>query len=308
LVILKNKKGIASMTFQRKLLPSTSMLMAFDAAARTGSFTDAAQELSLTQGAISRQIQALEAQLNIELFSRNKRSIQLTSKGQVYAKEVNQALQLILNASLNAITSPLSGTLNLAILPTFGTRWLIPKFTDFLEKHPDITVNFISKLTPFDFHSENLHLAIHYGSPDWPNTQSTFLMGEESIPVCSPKLLEKHPLNNINDLQNLPLLHLATRPNAWQDWFLQHQAIPPSGQGMLFEQVSIIAKAATAELGVALLPKFLIQSELDKKELVPALDLPVTSSFGYYLVTPNEQLTYPPVVAFTQWLLTIAKS
>lgn len=295
------------MAFQRKLLPSTSMLMAFDASARTGSFTAAAQELNLTQGAISRQVQALEDQLNITLFIRAKRSIHLTDKGQLYAKEIHQALQLILNASLNVITNPLSGTLNLAILPTFGTRWLIPRFTDFLEKHPDITVNFISKLTPFDFHSENLHMAIHYGSPDWPNTQSTFLMGEESIPVCSPELLKKHPLDNIKDLQKLPLLHLATRPQAWQDWFLQHQAKPPSSQGMLFEQVSIIAKAATAELGVALLPKFLIQSELDKGELVPALDLPVTSSFGYYLVTPNEHKKYPPVVAFTQWLLKMAK-
>jgi LysR family glycine cleavage system transcriptional activator len=296
------------MTFQRKLLPSTSMLMAFDASARTGSFTAAAQELNLTQGAISRQVQALEEQLNIELFTRVKRTINLTDKGKVYAKEVHQALQLILNASLRAITSPMSGTLNLAILPTFGARWLIPKFADFLEKHPDITVNFVSKLAPFDFHSENLHLAIHYGSPDWPNTQSTFLMGEESIPVCSPRLLEKQDLKNIDDLKKLPLLHLATRPQAWQDWFLQNRAQPPTNQGMLFEQVSIIAKAATAELGVALLPKFLIQSELDKKELVPALDLPVTSSFGYYLVTPLEQLTYPPVVAFTKWLLAAAKT
>ena len=296
------------MTFQRKLLPSTSMLMAFDASARTGSFTAAALEFNLTQGAISRQVQALEEQLNIELFTRVKRTINLTNKGKVYAKEVHQALQLILNASLRAITSPMSGTLNLAILPTFGARWLIPKFADFLEKHPDITVNFVSKLAPFDFHSENLHLAIHYGSPDWPNTQSTFLMGEESIPVCSPKLLEKQDLDNIDDLKKLPLLHLATRPQAWQDWFLQNNAKPPTNQGMLFEQVSIIAKAATAELGVALLPKFLIQSELDKKELVPALDLPVTSSFGYYLVTPLEQLTYPPVVAFTKWLLAAAKT
>jgi LysR family glycine cleavage system transcriptional activator len=295
------------MAFQRKLLPSTSMLMAFDASARTGSFTAAAQELNLTQGAISRQVQALEEQLSITLFTRVKRTINLTDKGEVYAKEVNQALQLILNASIRAITSPMSGTLNLAILPTFGARWLIPKFADFLEKHPDITVNFVSKLAPFDFHSENLHLAIHYGSPDWPNTQSTFLMGEESIPVCSPKLLEKQKLENIDDLKKLPLLHLATRPHAWQDWFLQNKTTPPTSQGMLFEQVSIIAKAATADLGVALLPKFLIQSELDKKELVPALDLPVTSSFGYYLVTPNEQLTYPPVVAFTKWLLKVAK-
>src|SRR5210317_56279 len=177
------------MSHQRRLLPSTSMLLAFEAAARTGSFTEAAAELSLTQGAISRQVRALEAQLGMELFARVGKSVRLTEAGKRYAEEVEKALQTIRRATLNAMTDQRGGTLNLAILPTFGTRWLIPRFPAFLKQHPDITVNFATKLSPFDFKKEDLHAAIHYGQTDWPDTESTFLMHEETVPVCAPQLL-----------------------------------------------------------------------------------------------------------------------
>ncbi|MBN4055229.1 LysR family transcriptional regulator [bacterium AH-315-K03] len=202
------------MSYQRRLLPSISMLMALDAAARTGSFTAAARELNLTQGAVSRQISALENQLDVMLFKREKKSICLTDAGKMYTQEIHDALQAIRNASLNAMTNPLNGNLNLAILPTFGTRWLMPRFPDFLAKNPDITVNFVSKLSPFDFQQENLHAAVHYGLPDWPGTHSTFLMREEAVPVCSPEYLKKNPIKYPSDLAALPLLHLATRSDA----------------------------------------------------------------------------------------------
>ena len=124
------------MFYQRRLLPSTSMLSAFDAAARTGSFTAASEELQLTQGAISRQVSALESQLEVALFNRVGKTIQLTEEGRTYAQEIHRALQAIRNASLTAMTSPLTGILNLAILPTFGTRWLMPRFPTFLEANP----------------------------------------------------------------------------------------------------------------------------------------------------------------------------
>ena len=117
---------------QRRLIPSTSMLMAFDASARNNSFTEAAQELNLTQGAISRQVNALEVQLGVKLFYRIKKSIKLTEVGEIYAKEINDALKNIRNASLSAVSDTHGQTLNLAILPTFATRWLMPKFPDFL--------------------------------------------------------------------------------------------------------------------------------------------------------------------------------
>ncbi len=291
------------MSNQKRLIPSTSMLMAFDSAARTGSFTAAAREINLTQGAVSRQIHALEEQLGITLFRRIRKSIQLTEVGIIYAQEVHRALQLIRNATLNAITNPLSGTLNLAILPTFGTRWLMPRFPMFLQEHPDVTVNFVSKLAPFNFQDENLHAAIHYGRPDWPATESTFLMGEESIPVCSPSLLNQHSINTPADLISLSLLRLSSRANAWENWLSSNGVSVPVGQGMLFEQFSIIAQAAVAGLGVALLPKFLIQHELDKEELIVIFNTPLKSEAGYYLVSPIDKSKYAPVTAFRDWLL-----
>ena len=289
---------------QRRLFPSMSMLMAFDSAARMGSFSAAARELNLTQGAISRQIHALENQLGVALFKRAGKTIQLTETGKVYVQEVHVALQTIRNASLDAITNPLSGILNLAVLPTFGTRWLMPRFSSFLKKHPDITVNFVTKLTPFDFQGENVHSAIHYGEPDWPDTTSTFLMGEKAIPVCSPNLLERHPIRNAEDMSSLPLLHLTSRPNAWKDWFALNNIVLPQNHGMLFEQFSIVIQAAVAGIGMALLPIFLIQNELDRGELMMIQNLPLISSrSAYYLVTPTDKSDYAPVVAFRNWLL-----
>jgi LysR family glycine cleavage system transcriptional activator len=291
------------MSQQRRLLPSTSMLLAFEAAARTGSFTEAAAELSLTQGAISRQVRALEAQLGMQLFARVGKSVRLTEAGKRYAEEVEKALQTIRRATLNAMTDQRGGTLNLAILPTFGTRWLIPRFPAFLKQHPDITVNFATKLSPFDFKKEDLHTAIHYGQTDWPDTESTFLMREETIPVCAPELLREQALRRPEDLGRLPLLNLATRPTAWPEWFAAAGLEPPPAAGMVFEEIAAVAQATAAGLGVSLLPRFLIESELDRGELAIVLDRPLESSFGYYLVTPRDKTGYAPVVAFREWLL-----
>lgn len=290
---------------QRRLLPSTSMLLAFEAAARTGSFTEAAAELSLTQGAISRQIRALEDQLGVDLFARVRKSVQLTDAGRRYAEDIEKALQTIRLATLNAMTDQRGGTLNLAILPTFGTRWLIPRFPAFLEEHPDITVNFATKLSPFDFKKEDLHAAIHYGETDWPDTESTFLMREETVPVCAPRLLSAQPLDSPEDLYEMPLLQLATRPLAWQEWFQALDLEPPAGGGMVFEEISTIAQATAAGLGVSLLPRFLIESELANGELAIVMEQPLKSSFGYYLVTPTDRADYAPVIAFREWLLRV---
>ncbi len=288
---------------QRRLLPSTSMLAAFDAASRAGSFTVAARELNLTQGAISKQINALEEQLGVTLFERLHQTIVLTETGKTYAKKVQSALETIRSASLNAMTGSQGGVLNLAVLPTFGTRWLMPRLPSFLKQNPDITLNFATKLSPFDFRLEDLHAAIHYGAPDWPHTNSTYLMGEEVVPVCSPQFLNDNALENINALISTPLLHISSRPDAWSDWFKAQGLSAQGSEGMYFEQFLTAAQAAAAGLGTALLPKFLVQSELDRGELVLVFKQPLKSDYGYHLITPSEKAGYTPVVAFREWLL-----
>ena len=277
--------------------------MAYDAAARAGSFTAAAHELNVTQGAVSRQISALENQLGIELFQRDHKPLQLTNIGKAYAKEVRSALQSIRNASLSAITKPKTGLLNLAILPTFGTRWLMPRFPTFLEEYPDITVNFVTKLSPFDFCGENIHVALHYGIPDWPGTVSTFLMGEYCVPVCSPALLDEYQVESVSEISKLPLLNLATRPDAWESWFKTNGLSDRIEGAMLFEQFSTIAQAAVAGLGAGLLPEFLIARELSQGELKIIVNKPLKSEHGYYLISPPDLAEYEPAAAFRKWIL-----
>ena len=300
--------------YSKRLLPSTSMLAAFDAAARTGSFTAAAKELALTQGAISRQITALEQQLSISLFQRHKQAVGLTEAGKVYAQEVNSALSLIRSATLNIMTNPTGGILNIAILPMFGSRWLMPRLPDFLAKNPKITINTITKLSPFDFNLEDVHCAIHFGKKSWSDANCLFLMGEKSIPVCSPKLYNTAKFDGDNNvyarLVAQPLLHISTRPDDWQHWFNDHQIEinneniqSKAKQGMHFEQFSIATNAAIAGLGIALIPKFLIQNELKRGELIIVCDKPLNTDSGYYLVTPNDKQNYAPIVAFKQWLV-----
>ena len=287
----------------KRILPSTSMLMAFDAAARTGSFTAAARELNMTQSAVSKQIIALEDQLGTRLFERRHPAVVLTPAGGSYAKDVRTALDIILSASLRTQANPDGGRLDLAVLPTFGTRWLMPRLPGFLKEHAGITINVLTRMSPFDFRTAGLHAAIHFGAPDWPGAECTYLMGEEVLPVCSPDFLGRHHIAVASDLGAVELLHIASRPDAWATWFRQQGVEMREGRSMVFEQFLTAAQAAAVGLGAALLPRFLIERELERGELVVALDRPSRSESAYYLVVPLDRTTHPPTVAFRAWLL-----
>ncbi|MCA6120213.1 LysR family transcriptional regulator [Bradyrhizobium sp. WSM 1738] len=292
-----------NMQTPRRFLPSTSLLAAFEAAARTGSVTSAARELSLTQSAVSRQIKLLEEQLEVDLFSRERQSICLTAAGEAYAREIREALRKISTASFNLRANPRGGTLNLAILPTFGTRWLAPRLPRFLALNPGITINLATRLTYFDFRSEALDAAIHFGPRDWPGVEMALLRSEQVVPACSPELKKEYDFRSADELKRAPLLSISTRPNAWDQWFLTQNIAGGSGQTMYFDQFATVSQAAMVGVGVALLPSFLIQDELASGRLVRALDLPMESAERYYLVWPPERSAYPPLVAFRDWLL-----
>ncbi|MFD2263196.1 LysR family transcriptional regulator [Lacibacterium aquatile] len=288
----------------RRFLPSLSLLSAFEAAARTGSITAAARELSLTQSAVSRQIKALEDLLEVELFHREKQRVSLNVGGEYYAREIRDALRKISTASLNLRANPTGGILNLAILPTFGTRWLAPRLPGFLARTPGITINLVTRLSYFDFRAEAIDAAIHFGTPDWPGAEVALLRHEDVIPACSPDLAARNGYSKPEDLRTAPLLHLTSRPDAWERWFEMSGLPAFTVQGMLFDQFATAAQAAVAGLGVALLPTFLIQEELQTGKLVRAVDLPMRSSEAYYLVWPHERAAYPPLAAFRDWILT----
>lgn len=291
------------MTLPRRFLPPTALLCAFDAAARSQSFTVAARELNLTQSAVSRQIRALEAILGAELFHREKQKVKLTLAGNVYAREIRDALSRISNATLNFRATPGGGALHLAVLPTFGARWLMPRLPGFLAAHPDIAVHLITKLAPFDFRLEMVDAAIHFGQPEWPGVQFDFLMSERVVPVCSPAMKQRFGFVEPADLIAAPLLHLVSRPDAWERWFATMDVDAGEVHGMLLDQFMLSLEAARATLGVALLPEFLVETELQTGELVRAIDATVKSDGSYYLAWPDTHGLHPPLDAFRQWIV-----
>jgi len=293
------------MNLPRSLLPSLSALQAFEASARHVSFTRAAEELNLSQGAISRQVATLEEMLGVPLFVRVRQRISLTPAGSAYAEEVRDALNRLSAATLNAVAfKGAGGTLALAILPTFGTRWLIPRLPDFSQNHPEVTINFSTRILPFDFSREPLDAAIHFGDPVWPGAVLHRLMGETIIPVANPALVDRLQISKPEDLLRAPLLKQATRPRAWAEWFtaqgLDHK---DAIQGPGFEQFAMVAKAAVAGLGVAIVPRFLVEDELTSGALIIPINQPIESEQAYWLVYPEEKKDRPAVKAFKSWLL-----
>lgn len=288
---------------QRRLLPSTGTLAAFDSVARLGSFSAAATELSLTQGAVSRQIALLEDQLGVRLFHRNGRGVELTETGKTYAEGISEVVRKIRLLSLQAMSNEAENRLHLAILPTFGTRWLMPRIPDFVRRHPKIIINFATRIQRFDFAAEGLDAAIHIGQPDWPGADCQFMMHEDVVPVASPDFLARNPVATPEALLQLPRIEMASRPGAWEHWFSSLGIEAKPGGGMRFEQFSNVAQACIAGLGIALMPTFLIESELESRQLAKAYDHQVRSLSAYYLVRPLSKISHPPVLAFSNWLL-----
>ncbi len=253
------------MTILRKtFLPPIADLLAFEAAARHASISRATQELHLTQSAVSRQIRQLEQQLGMALFHRVRQRIVLTDAGRVYAADVRAALQQLSAGTQKAMAlSHAGGLLNLAVLPTLGTRWLIPRLGHFTARHPEVTVNFAARTEPFDFTGTPFDAAIHFGAPTWPGAVCEFLMREEAVPVASPAFRQRNGIRTPQDLARVVLLQQSTRPTQWSDWFEQAGAPTTVAlRGPRLEHFAMIAQAAVCGQGTALLPRFLIAQEL----------------------------------------------
>lgn len=295
------------MTGARRFLPSISSLRALEALDRLGSATAVAEELDQTQSAVSRQLQTLEAQLGTDLILRERRQMRLTPAASDYAATVREALDMIAKASMRLQVSPDSGALSLAILPTFGMRWLVPRLAEFAKQHPEIAINIATRLKPADLNGEGFDAAIYFGSGDWPGLASMRLKREQVLPVCAPDLLGTKTLAHPRDLLDLPLLHIETRPTAWRDWFAGYGITAPAARGMLYDQFATITQAALHGLGVALLPDYLAEQDIATGRLVPAYG-PARDSLGsYYFVWPKENARNRALDVFRDWLATQAQ-
>ncbi|CAN5572270.1 LysR family transcriptional regulator [soil metagenome] len=293
----------------RRKIPSTQALVCFEAAARHESYTRAAQELSLTQSAVSRQITALEAFLGMALFRRTRHGVALTPAGADYARQIARQLDTMERDTLDAMARQgQGGALQLAAVPTFATRWLIPRLPDFAARHPDITVHIETRTRPFLFTDTPFDAALYAGTPaqaaNWAGTRSTVLFPEDVVPVCSPVLIAPHARIDPATIARLPLLQQSTRPDGWRQWFeAQGVDAPHAHSGPRYELFSMTATAAGHGLGCALIPRMLIEAELARGELVIACDRPLRGERSYLLVEPALPDERPALGVFREWLV-----
>lgn len=293
----------------RRKIPSTAALVAFESAARHQSFTKAADELALTQSAVCRQIAGLEEFLGIELFRRSRRGVKLTEAGLAYSRKVAAQLDAVERDTLAAMGQQGAQGLELAVVPTFATQWLVPRLKEFQRLHPEVTVHLTNRTRPFLFADTSFDAAIYFGDGDWSGTEAHYLMPEEPLPVCSPELLGERTQFAAAELASLPLLQQSTRPYAWRQWFAaQGLNVPRDMSGPRYELFSILAQAAMHGMGVALIPPFLIQRELDAGLLVPAHPAALLSSDkAYRLMIPERKVESAALRAFRDWLLQAAR-
>jgi LysR family transcriptional regulator, glycine cleavage system transcriptional activator len=281
-----------------------SALMAFDAAARHGSITRAADELALTESAVSRQISQLEDQLGVELFHRIKKRLSLTRAGTAYARDVAEVLERLEKDTFDVMaTEGEGGTLEIAVLPTVGSQWLIPRMTDLYARHPKLTVSLSARSSRFLFSETRFDGALCFGTATWPGAQTDYLFDEDLAVVAGGDLLRQETPWTPDTILQQRLLHLVTRPASWATWAA---AAGMSGLNLLkgprFELQSMLIEAAVAGQGIALLPRFLIEAPLARGELKVVSEVGVRSDGAYYFAFPEEKAGEPQLQVFRAWL------
>jgi len=289
-----------------RLLPSLNAIRTFEAVARYNSFTRAAEELNVTQSAASRLVRSLEEYLQVALFTRDGRRIELTDQGSFYSALVRDSLDRIEAGTVELISSKEGrGTLSIGMLPTFGTRWLLPRLPSFQQAHPEISFNIITSDGELDFTKERIDVAIRFGHGEWPDAIVDPLMSEEIVVVCSPDIMDgHHPIIDYDSLRHQRLIRHSTRPNSWDHWFRSVGASRENLQwGPSLEHFFMIIQAAIAGLGVALLPSFLVEEDLRSGKLVTPFKDRVAGPGAYYLITPASKSNLPRVKLFRHWML-----
>jgi LysR family transcriptional regulator, glycine cleavage system transcriptional activator len=289
--------------------PSLKAVHYFSVAARLKSFTAAATELNVTQGAVSRMVQSLERDLNVSLFERNGRFITLTSDGERYAGEVHQALQIIQKASSAVRSASSKGPLSLVVTTGFATRWLVPRLSDFHRAHPDISVEILGNEPDDPAYGSRAQIVVRYGQPPWRGHIATRLpLGELGV-VCAPELATRAQLNGPEDLFGHPLLtHTADERDLWREYFANYNIESPDlGHGPRFNQLLMLAEAAVSGLGYALVPLFLYESELNAGRLVQVIPHTFASCRGYFITHAPAADEERKIRLFKNWLVKTAQ-
>lgn len=286
------------------------MLRVFDAVARHVSLTRAAEELYLTQSAVSKQIKALEDCLGRVLFIRINRGVLLTPLGQSYLDDVRPLLDALQAATEKAMDVRGVSKLTLHVFATLGERWLLERFPKFSESNPDIDVIFTAMLSSDGIKQLEIDGDFRYGNGEWPRCESAYLFGREMVLVGSPGLLARHvEFLAPEQIFNFPWLQHYQVPHTWSELIESNPVLKRtaqqqhSPQAAMFEFYSVLIKAVIAGMGLAIVPRIWVQQELASGQLVNPLKMQVTSRFGYYFVNPEHKSELRALQIFKRWLL-----
>jgi len=282
-------------------LPPLTALKAFEAAARHVSFTRAAAELCVTQGAVSHQVKMLESELGIKLFNRERQRLIITNAGLEYLSVVRDALDRIAMGTERLVQRQSSGVLTVSTSPDFAAKWLVHRLGRFAEAHPEINLRVSATMHHVDFAREDIDIAVRHGDGHWPGLHVTRLCTEHLFVVCSPKLASD--LRRPVDVLKLPLLHLDDRA-AWTAWL---EAAGVAGtdaiHGPVLNRASMLIDAAVDGHGVALARTTLAAWDLINKRLVRPFPVELPLAKSYWIVCPKTTSSLPKLLAFRDWLL-----
>ena len=286
-------------------LPPLNAVRAFEAAARHLSFTRAADELNVTQAAVSHQVKALEERLGVQLFRRLNRGLLLTDAGGLYLRELEDILDRLEQATERLRSSEAAGLLTVSTGTSFAAKWLVPRLQRFRERRPDIDVRIDADDALTDFRRDNVDIAIRYGRGTYPGLSSTPLLQDIVFPVCSPKLLDgAHRLQEPEDLKHHTLLHDVDVVEDWRSWL--HAAglgDIDASRGPRFSHSAMLIEAAIAGQGVALAHRSMVGQDLREGRLVQPFSLSLKSEFSYWVVSPESTSGKPKIADFRAWLL-----
>jgi len=292
-----------------KKIPSPNSLIIFEASARHLSFTRAAFELSLTQAAISKQIANLEQRLGHQLFIRLHRSLRLSQQGTLLYKAVASGLGQIADAVEELNAPPSSKSVTVAATTAFAQMWLLPKLGLFMQQHPDIDLRMLTSENHLSAVDEGADIAIKYGDNSWTKAESTFLLSGEIFPVCSPELAQRHQLNNLPQLAQVPLIDLDDslwRWVKWKDWLIdQHSPLRDLRISIEFNNIPMLYSAAEAGQGIALGWSEFVQDLLDAGRLVAPFKqkVQIPKPWGYYILAPSKPDRAEEITKVKQWIL-----
>jgi LysR family glycine cleavage system transcriptional activator len=305
----------------RRQMPSLTAVRAFEAAAHHGSFTKAAEDLAVTQGAVSRQIRSLEAFLGVALFWRFTRRVVLTDAGKQYQQAIVRAFDAVEQATARLRSAGSRRVLKISVLPTISSFWLMPRLAAFAGIAPEAELRIINSIEPVDFQGRAADLAIRVGClpgesfrperprvemdmvTDWSGVRSDFLFPDVLVPICAPRLIAGRPPRSVEDLERFPLIHVTTRRYAWHDWLKGHRvAFDLERNALHFGHFFMAMEAARAGQGIAIVPTVLLRHYDNASQVVCPFKPDLSSAGGYYLLHHETQAGDAQIEKLRRWI------